>query len=61
MARTKWTKDDLRQGAQLAAIFVAIGAVMGLLSRHGVITGAIAGLLLFGLVIGVGSIAGGKR
>jgi hypothetical protein len=58
---TKWTKDDLRQGAQLVAIFVAIGALMGLFSRYGVITGAIAGLLLFGLFIGVGSLAGGKR
>lgn len=37
----KWTKDDLRYGVQLAAIFIAIGALMGLFNPIGVISGRI--------------------
>jgi hypothetical protein len=42
--------------AQLAAIFVAIGAGFGLLRGDGLVFGAVAGALLFGLMIGVGSL-----
>ena len=54
MARARWTKEDLPQLAGLAAIFTAVGAAYGFLRGDGVDIGAIAGLLLFALVIGIG-------
>jgi len=58
MARAKWTTEDLPDLAKLGAIFVAFGAVMGLLRGDGIVIGAVAGVLLFGLVIGVGVLVG---
>jgi hypothetical protein len=54
--RAKWSKDDVRPMAQLAAIFVVTGVLFGLLRGDGVLIGAVAGALLFGLMIGVGSL-----
>lgn len=57
MARPKWTKDDVRGMLHLGGVFVAVGIVYGLLDGDGVIFGAIAGILLFGFMIGIGSLA----
>jgi len=57
MAKAKWSKDDVRPMLQLGAIFLVIGAILGLLRGDGWLIGSSAGLLLFGLVIGVGSLA----
>jgi len=43
---TKWSKEDFRFSMQLAGIFVAIGAVLGLLRGDGLVglvVGAFAG------------------
>jgi hypothetical protein len=57
MARAKWSKSDLPGAAKLCAIFVAIGAAFGFLRGDGIAVGSVAGILLFGLVIGVGTLA----
>lgn len=54
MPRARWSKRDLGPALELAGIFVTFGAVLGLLRGDGLLLGAIAGALLFGLVIGVG-------
>jgi hypothetical protein len=56
MARARWSRSDIPGTVQLGAIFVAVGAVFGLLSGGGIIIGALAGALIFGMVIGVGTI-----
>ncbi len=57
MRASRWTKEDFRTAAQLGALFVAFGAVIGFFRDREVLTGAVAGALLFGLVVGVGSLA----
>ena len=56
MARARWTREDVRPLAQLGGMFVAFGAVYGLLRGDGLVLGAIAGVLLFALVMGVGAL-----
>jgi hypothetical protein len=53
-----WTKEDLANGSKLGAIFVALGGAAGFFRGDGLLIGAITGALLFGFVIGVGSLAG---
>jgi len=50
------SRNDLRRAAYTVALFVAAWVVFGLLRGHGVLIGAIAGLLVYGLVMGVGYI-----
>jgi hypothetical protein len=57
MAELRWTKDDIRPMAQLGVVLVAAGVGYGLRSGHGLIFGVIAGLLFFGFVIAIGSLA----
>jgi hypothetical protein len=56
VAGAKWIKDDFRPAAQVAGIFVIIGAIWGFFSEAGLIIGAIAGALCFGLVIGISAL-----
>jgi hypothetical protein len=56
VARARWSRSDIPDAVQLGAIFVVVGIVFGLLNGNGIIIGALAGALLFGLVIGVGTI-----
>jgi hypothetical protein len=58
MARTRWSKEEVRPTVQLLLIFIAAGALFGLLRRDGVFIGAAAGALLFGFAIGVGALVG---
>lgn len=46
---SRWTKDDLRAGAELGSV-AAVGAIIGWLSV-GIIVGAAAGIALFWLVL----------
>jgi hypothetical protein len=55
MARAKWSKY-LPSLMKLGAVFVAIGFVWGLLRGDGALIGALAGLLLFALTMGIGAI-----
>ncbi len=54
--RRQAKRADQEQLAAFAAIFIAIGAVSGILSGHSLVIGALAGALLFGLFYGVGRI-----
>jgi uncharacterized membrane-anchored protein YjiN (DUF445 family) len=54
MARVTWSKDDIPSFATVEVIFVTIGAAFGLLRGDGIVIGAVAGMLLFGIVFGVG-------
>lgn len=56
MARARWSKEDLPELAKLGAIFVAIGFVWGLLRGDGTLIGALAGLLLFAFMVGIGAL-----
>jgi len=40
MARTRWSKEEVRPTVQLLLIFIAAGALFGLLRRDGVFIGA---------------------
>ena len=40
---------------------VFIGAVLGLMRGHGLVTGIVAGALLFATVVGIGTFAGWVR
>jgi hypothetical protein len=55
-ARPPITSDDVRQGAVLGALFLGVGAVFGLLRGDGVVLGAVAGGIMFGIVVGVGGL-----
>jgi hypothetical protein len=55
LRRRKTTMMTERQElAGFAGIMIAVGAVFGILSGHGLVVGALAGALLFGLICGVG-------
>jgi predicted PurR-regulated permease PerM len=53
-------RADRQELAGFAGIMIAVGAVFGILSGHGLIIGALAGALLFGLICGVGWIGGAR-
>ncbi|WP_158816926.1 hypothetical protein [Methylocapsa sp. S129] len=55
--RRLFTGEDIKSTAQLGAIFVAVGAVFGLFRDGDPVIGAVAGLILYGIVIGIGLIA----
>jgi hypothetical protein len=57
MARARWSKSDIPGAVGLGVIFVAAGVIYGLLRGDGIVIGALAGTLLFVLVIVVGTIA----
>jgi len=57
MTRARWTKEDWRLTVLLLAIFIAVGAIFGLLRHDGALIGALAGALLFGFAMGVGALA----
>jgi hypothetical protein len=54
MRRVPFTRDDVKPALQIAAIFVAFGAVVGLLRDGDPFVGAFAGLLLFSFMAAVG-------
>jgi hypothetical protein len=47
---SRWTKDDLRAGAELGSV-AAVGAIIGWLSGVGIIEGAAASIALFWLML----------
>jgi hypothetical protein len=50
---SRWTKDDLRAGAELG-IVAAVGAMAGWLTGLGTFLGSVAALALFWLALAVG-------
>ena len=46
----RWTKDDLRAGAELGSV-AAVGAISGWLGGIGVVAGAAVSVALFWLVL----------
>lgn len=52
----KWSQEDALLMLKLGGIFVVAGIVFGLFRGDGILYGALAGLLLFGLFVGVGSL-----
>jgi hypothetical protein len=54
MAKVRLGKDDLPWLGKLGGVFVVIGVGFGALNGDGLLLGAVAGALMFGIVIGVG-------
>jgi hypothetical protein len=61
MARVRRGRRDVPETAKLGAFLVFIGAVLGLMRGHGLVTGIVAGALLFATVVGIGTFAGWVR
>jgi hypothetical protein len=53
----EWSKTDVVDLSKLGAIFVAIGAVYGLLKEGNPVIGALAGAILFVFMMGIGALA----
>ena len=63
MAKARWTKKDIREVIELAAVFVLLGGLLGFLNgeRIGIGLGALAGALLFALILTAGKLFGMTR
>jgi hypothetical protein len=56
MARSQWSKDDLPWFSKLGGIFIAIWTIYGFLNGDGFVIGAMAGALMFMIVVGVAAL-----
>jgi hypothetical protein len=56
MARSQLSKDDLPWLSKLGGIFIAIWTIYGLLNGDGFVIGAMAGALMFMIVVGVAAL-----
>lgn len=62
MARRRMTKDDVREIVELGAVFVLLSGLLGFIHEGGfgieAAVGALAGALLFALILTVGGLLG---
>jgi hypothetical protein len=62
MARANFSKDHLPWLGPIGVIFVGTGAIFGLLGSYGIGVGVLAGVLMFGIFVGLRlAVAAGQR